>query len=62
MREIIERNAPFTKELWSRQQAKDFFKKQGELYKIELVDAIPEGEDLKIYKQGKWLDLCAART
>ena len=58
MREIIERNAPFTKELWSRQQAKDFFKKQGELYKIELVDAIPEGEDLKIYKQGKWLDLC----
>jgi threonyl-tRNA synthetase len=58
MREIIERNAPFTKELWSRQQAKDFFKKKGELFKIELVDAIPEGEDLKIYKQGEWLDLC----
>ena len=58
MREIIDRNAPFTKELWSRQQAKDFFKKKGELFKIELVDAIPEGEDLKIYKQGEWLDLC----
>src|SRR6185436_10210238 len=43
MREIIDRNAPFTKELWSRQQAKDFFKKKGELFKIELVDAIPEG-------------------
>ena len=58
MREIIARDAPFTKELWSREQAKAFFKRQGELYKIELVDAIPEGEDLKIYKQGEWLDLC----
>ena len=58
MREIIDRNAPFTKEFWSREQAKDFFRKKGELFKIELVDAIPEGEDLKIYKQGDWLDLC----
>jgi threonyl-tRNA synthetase len=58
MREIIARNAPFTKEYWSREQAKAFFKEKGELFKIELVDAIPEGEDLKIYKQGEWLDLC----
>ena len=58
MHEIIARNAPFTKEFWSRGDAKAFFKKKGELFKIELVDAIPEGEDLKIYKQGEWLDLC----
>ena len=58
MREIIARNAPFTKEFWSRQQAKDFFRAKGELFKVELVDAIPEGEGLKIYKQGEWLDLC----
>jgi threonyl-tRNA synthetase len=58
MGEIIARNAPFTKELWSREDAKAFFKRKGELFKIELVDAIPEGEDLKIYKQGEWLDLC----
>ena len=58
MHEIIARNAPFTKEFWSREQAKDFFREKGELFKIELVDAIPEGEDLKIYKQGEWLDLC----
>src|SRR5205823_11316795 len=45
MREIVDRNAPFTKELWSREQAKDFFRKKGELFKIELVDAIPQGED-----------------
>ncbi|MEZ5907469.1 MAG: threonine--tRNA ligase [Hyphomicrobiaceae bacterium] len=58
MHEIIARNAPFTKELWSREQAKAYFREKGETYKIELVDAIPEGEDLKIYKQGAWLDLC----
>ena len=58
MREIIARNAPFTKEHWSREEAKAFFEEKGELFKIELVDAIPEGEDLKIYKQGEWLDLC----
>jgi threonyl-tRNA synthetase len=58
MREIIARNAPFTKEQWSREQAKAHFKAKGELFKIELVDAIPAGEDLKIYRQGEWLDLC----
>jgi threonyl-tRNA synthetase len=58
MGEIIARNAPFTKELWSRDKAKKFFKDKGEYFKIELVDAIPEDQDLKIYKQGDWLDLC----
>lgn len=58
MQEIIRRNAPFTKEVWSRDDAKAFFEKIGEPYKIELLDAIPEGEDVKIYKQGEWTDLC----
>ena len=58
MGEIIAKNTPFTKEVWSRRQAKDFFKERGEYFKVELVDAIPEGEDVKIYKQGEWLDLC----
>jgi threonyl-tRNA synthetase len=58
MGEIIARNAPFTKEYWSREQARRFFREKGELFKVELVDAIPEGEDLKIYRQGEWLDLC----
>src|SRR5262252_7945338 len=43
MREIIGRNAPFSKEVWSREQAKAYFRKQGEPFKIELIDAIPEG-------------------
>jgi threonyl-tRNA synthetase len=58
MAEIIAKNAPFTKEFWSREKAKQFFRDRGENFKIELVDAIPAGEDLKIYKQGDWLDLC----
>ena len=58
MREIIQRNDKFTKEEWSRDEAKEFFASKGESYKVELVDAIPEGESLKIYKQGEWLDLC----
>ncbi|ULJ73284.1 threonine--tRNA ligase [Rhizobium gallicum] len=58
MKEIIARNAPFTKQVWSRQKAKEVFAARGEQYKVELVDAIPEGQDLKIYYQGDWFDLC----
>lgn len=58
MREIIARDKPFTKEVWSRDKAKDVFREKGELFKVELVDAIPEGQDLKIYAQGEWFDLC----
>jgi threonyl-tRNA synthetase len=58
MRRIIARNAAFTKEIWSREEAKDFFRARGEDFKVELVDAIPEGQSLRIYRQGDWLDLC----
>lgn len=58
MREIIARDAPFTKEVWSREQARAYFETKGEAFKVELVDAIPPGETLKIYRQGEWLDLC----
>ena len=58
MREIIQRDAPFTKEVWSRADAISFFEKKGEAFKVELVEAIPADQDLKIYKQGDWLDLC----
>jgi len=58
MREIVARDKPFTKEAWSREQARRVFRDKGELFKVELVDAIPEGEQIKIYKQGDWFDLC----
>lgn len=58
MREIIARNKPFTKEIWPREKAKKTFAEKGETYKLELIDAIPAGEDVKIYFQGDWFDLC----
>ena len=58
MREIIARDKPFTKEVWSRDEAKRVFRDKGELFKVELVDAIPEDQQIKIYKQGDWFDLC----
>ncbi|GLQ18738.1 threonine--tRNA ligase [Maritalea porphyrae] len=58
MRQIIERGAEFTKEVWDRDEAKRVFKSKGEDYKVELIDAIPEDESVKIYKQGQWMDVC----
>jgi threonyl-tRNA synthetase len=58
MAEIVGKDRPFTKEVWSRDQAKSWFESHGEAFKVELVDSIPGDEDLKIYRQGDWLDLC----
>jgi threonyl-tRNA synthetase len=58
MREIIAKDAPFTKEEWSREKAKAFFRDKGEHFKVELVDAIPDDQTLKMYAQGGWIDLC----
>ena len=58
MREIVARDKPFTKEVWSREKTKQTFRDMGEQFKVELVDAIPEDQQIKIYKQGDWFDLC----
>jgi threonyl-tRNA synthetase len=58
MREIVARDKPFTKEIWTRDEAKNVFRDKGELFKVELVDAIPEDQTIKIYRQGEWFDLC----
>jgi threonyl-tRNA synthetase len=58
MREIIARDKPFTKEVWDREKTKQVFRDKGEAFKVELVDAIPGDEPIKIYFQGDWFDLC----
>jgi threonyl-tRNA synthetase len=58
MREIVARDQPFTKEVWSREETKRVFRDKGEDFKVELVDAIPEDQKINIYKQGEWFDLC----
>jgi len=58
MLEIIGRNEPFVREVWGRQKAIDTFTGMGEAYKVEIIESIPEGEDIGIYRQGIWIDVC----
>ena len=58
MTEIIERDLEFVREVWDRDKAITYFKSAGEDYKAELVAAIPDGEEVSIYRQGDWTDLC----
>jgi len=58
MAEIVDRNEPITREIWSRDQAVDYFKSIGETFKSEWIKEIPADEEISIYRQGKWLDLC----
>jgi threonyl-tRNA synthetase len=58
MREIVARDKPFTREVWDREKTKQVFRDKGENFKVELVDAIPGDEPIKIYFQGDWFDLC----
>ncbi|MCB1563215.1 MAG: threonine--tRNA ligase [Alphaproteobacteria bacterium] len=58
MRRIVERGEAFTREVWNRENAIAFFRDKGEMYKAELIEDLPESEAIKIYRQGKWLDLC----
>ena len=58
MKEIVDRDVPTTREVWSREKAISHFKKKGEIYKAEIIESIPQGEDVSIYFHGDWHDLC----
>ena len=58
MHEIIKKGESFKREVWTRKEAIEYFSKKNETYKIELINDIPESEEITIFKQGKWLDLC----
>ncbi|MDE2016346.1 MAG: threonine--tRNA ligase [Hyphomicrobiales bacterium] len=58
MREIVARDRPFAKRAVTREEAKRIFAEKGEAFKVELVDAIPQGQEIKLYSQGEWFDLC----
>jgi threonyl-tRNA synthetase len=58
MHEIVERNEEIKREVWKRDDAVEFFLKQGEKYKAEIIGAIPQGEDISLYRQGGFIDLC----
>ena len=58
MKEIVDRNEPTFREVWKRNKAISHFKDKGEIYKAEIIESIPENEDVSIYFHGKWNDLC----
>jgi len=58
MHEIVDRDDPISREVWDRDRAIEYFQKAGEAYKAEWIGELPAGEDLTIYRQGDWTDLC----
>jgi len=58
MQELARKDLPITREVWPRDRAIEFFKSIGEYYKAELIEAIPAGEDVSLYREGDFIDLC----
>ncbi|MGN6184957.1 MAG: threonine--tRNA ligase [Thermoanaerobaculia bacterium] len=58
MQEIVKRDLPVKREVWSREEAIATFEKLGETYKVDIIKGIPGDEPLSVYRQGEWFDLC----
>ena len=59
MREIVGRDLPIQREVWGREEAKRTFANIGETFKVEIIeDVIPENEEVSVYRQGDWFDVC----
>jgi threonyl-tRNA synthetase len=58
MHEIVDRDEPLVREVWDRNDAIRFFQEQGEHYKAQIIEAIPAGEPVSLYRQGEFIDLC----
>ena len=58
MHEIIDRGDEFLREVWNRDDAITYFSNIGEIYKAEIIRDLPESEEITIYRQGDWVDLC----
>ena len=59
MEDIVSRNLLIEREVWEREEAKRVFAEIGEKYKVEIIeDIIPEGEEVSVYRQGDWFDVC----
>jgi len=58
MEDIVDRDLPIEREVWDRNELIAKFKEMGEHYKAEIIESIPEGEDVTVYRQGDWFDMC----
>lgn len=58
MEELSSADLPVERVVYSREQAIDLFRNMGEHFKVQIIEDLPEGEEISIYKQGEWMDLC----
>ena len=58
MVEIIDQDLPIERKIWNRDEATNHFLSKGEVYKAEIINDLPEDEEVSVYRQGNWLDLC----
>jgi threonyl-tRNA synthetase len=58
MKQIVDRDEPIVREVWDRDDAIKHFRDIGEEYKAQIVEGIPAGEQVSVYRQGNWKDLC----
>ena len=58
MHDIVNRDLPIVREVWTREKAINFFKEIGEIYKAEIISSIPETEEVSLYRHGDFIDLC----
>ncbi len=58
MRELVDADIPIVREEWNRDDAIPFFKKMGENFKAEIIEGIPQGQPISLYRQGDFIDLC----
>ncbi|MFT4718678.1 MAG: threonyl-tRNA synthetase, partial [Rickettsiales bacterium] len=58
MRKIVKRNEKLVREVWDRDQAIKFFLEKGEKYKAEIIQDLPKDEEVTLYRQGNFIDLC----
>lgn len=58
MAELAKAEIPVSREVWARDEAVEFFKSEGEHYKAEIIASIPQAENVSLYRQGDFIDLC----
>ena len=58
MEELVEQDLPVERMVVSRARAIELFRNMGENYKVQIIEELPEGEEISIYRQGAWMDLC----
>ena len=58
MQELVANDLEVYRLVYSREQAVEMFREMGEHYKVEIIEELPEGEEISVYQQGDWMDLC----